>query len=292
MLKNKSLNGEQLLVFLFSIIDRGISLSQRTKINDEKQQRDYGEKPDAEFIKKTESQQKSDSYGIQMQWVKTKQHVSEKKTQEVCGRVLASFGLKCLKKALQTKGLILNGDEHEQRNKTTIDIKSDLVERLDPFVPLLLSAFKTFYNPIIVTTLTIMIHVIHLGLPSFKSNLRKFLGSILKLFASVDNTDTEFLNSLFKCATELIRTYSVFADLSELQIKTLVQIIKTNISNLQSQANVFNCLRAIIYRKFLCPDLYDLMETVQEMMVQTVSHNTREICANIFVQFIIEYPLE
>ena len=56
---------------------------------------------------------KQDSHGIQMQWVKANQHVSQKKTLEVCGRVLASFGLKCLKKALLAKGLILTGDEHE-----------------------------------------------------------------------------------------------------------------------------------------------------------------------------------
>ena len=57
----------------------------------------------------------SDSHGIQMQWIKTSQHVTNKKTQEVCGRVLANFGLQCLKKGLKMKGLILSGDEHEQR---------------------------------------------------------------------------------------------------------------------------------------------------------------------------------
>lgn len=100
-------------MFLYSIIDRGVSLSEKTKINDEKQARDFGEKPDAEFVKKSEKQLKQDSFGIQMHWLKTNQHVSAKKTQEVCGRVLASFGLKCLKKALTAKGLILAGDEHE-----------------------------------------------------------------------------------------------------------------------------------------------------------------------------------
>lgn len=156
-------------------------MSEKTKVNDEKQQRDYGAKP--EFVKKSELQQKADSFGIQMQWVKTNQHVTQKKTQEVCGRVLASFGLKCLRKALQAKGLILAGDEHEQRASAQIVGKEELVQKLDPFVKLLLGSFKTFYNPIIVTTLNIMIHVIHLGLPSFKELLKKFLGNILKLFA-------------------------------------------------------------------------------------------------------------
>jgi hypothetical protein len=98
----------------------------------------------------------------------------------------------------------------------TITGRDELVNKLDPFVPLLLGAFKTFYNPIIVTTLNIMIHVVHLGLPSFKEHLKKFIGSILKQFAKVSNTDVEFLNSLFRCTTELIRTYSVYNDLSEL----------------------------------------------------------------------------
>jgi len=45
-------------------------------------------------------------------------------------------------------------------------------------------------------------------------------------------------------------------------------------------------------RKFLCPDLYDLMETVQDMMVSNVQKTTRTVCASIFVQFLLDYPLE
>lgn len=55
---------------------------------------------------------------------------------------------------------------------------------------------------------------------------------------------------------------------------------------------MFQCLRAIVYRKFLCPELYDVVEAIQELMVQTVSKNTRDVCASIFVSFILEYPLE
>ena len=292
LLKNPTLTGDQLLVFLYSIIERGIGMSLKTKINDEKAAHDYGARVDAEFIPKSKEQLMSDSHGIQMQWIKAHQHVTNKKTQEVCGRVLANFGLQCLKKGLKQKGLILSGDEHEQRTHSTIQIKQELKDRLDPFVKLLLKSFKTYYNPIVVTTLHILMHVIHLGLPSFKLLLKKFLNKILGLFGQASNTDTEFLNSLFKCTGELIRTYSVYADLSETQVKTLVLIIKANVTSYSSQSSVFYCLRAILYRKFLCADLYDLMETIEEMMVSNVSKTTRSACANIFVQFILEYPLE
>ena len=34
------------------------------------------------------------------------------------------------------------------------------------------------------------------------------------------------------------------------------------------------------------------METIEEMMVTSITRSTRTVCANIFVQFILEYPLE
>ena len=144
------------------------------------------------------------------------------------------------------KGLILSGNEYELREKLSIVQNEELIQRLDPFVPLLLDAFNTYYNPIIVTTLNILLHVIHLGLPSFNKLLKPFLGRILQLFTQTSAEDPDFTNSLFRCAGELIRTYSVYNDLSEIQIKTLVLIIKANLASFQTQHNVFHCLKAII----------------------------------------------
>jgi hypothetical protein len=84
---------------------------------------------------------------------------------------------------MKVQGLILTGDEHDQRTKLVINTQSEYIDKLDPFVPILLEAFNTYYNPIVVTTLNILMHVIHLGLPSFKALLKPFLANILKLFA-------------------------------------------------------------------------------------------------------------
>ena len=118
-------------------------------------------------------------------------------------------------------------------------MKQELKDKLDPFVVLLLRALKTFYNPIIVTTLHILVNIIHLGLPAFRTLLKKFLTRIFKLFNGAQSSDEEFLNTLFRCVTELIKTYSVYTDLSETQIKTLVLIIKANVSNFSTQSHVF-----------------------------------------------------
>ena len=69
-------------------------MSMRLKINDEKAKRDYGAKPqDTAHVQKSIAQQKLETHEVQIKWAKTSELVGDKKTQEICGRVLANFGL-------------------------------------------------------------------------------------------------------------------------------------------------------------------------------------------------------
>jgi hypothetical protein len=144
---------------------------------------------------------------VDMYWHKSFQTIGSKKTEEISGRVMASFGLQCFKKALKNKDLIVIEDLDTEAKKKEIE------ERLDPFVILILNSFKTYHNPIVVTSLNIMSQIVHLGLPSFKENLGRFLSRIFKLFEQ--SSDNDFVNSLFKCTSELIKTYAIYKDLSE-----------------------------------------------------------------------------
>ena len=166
--------------------------------------------------------------------------------EEISGRILAAFGLMCLKKALKNKGLILSNEGDIDIDKEPIDIKEELKARLDPFVPLLLHSFKTYHNPIIVSTLHILGTFLGLGLPSFKELLKKFLNKIFKLFEQTSTTgDSDFINSLFKCTSELIKNYAVQSnELTQAQLKTLVSIIKQYLS--PNNINTFHCLRSLI----------------------------------------------
>jgi hypothetical protein len=45
LLKNETVDGSSLLIFLYSIIERGVSMSTKIKINDDKEKRDFGANP-------------------------------------------------------------------------------------------------------------------------------------------------------------------------------------------------------------------------------------------------------
>lgn len=69
-------------------------------------------------------------------------------------------------------------------------------------------------------------------------------------------------------------------------------MIKDSVDKLKVQGNALQCLRSVVHRRYVCSELYDLIETVQEMMISSVDKLTRQLCQNIFIQFLLDYPLE
>ena len=148
--------------------------------------------------------------------------MDDKKTLEICGRVLGSFGLQCMKRALKQTTLILKQSKAKPEDDAAAElpaenVEEDLKAQLDPFVPVLLDAFKTYHSPMIVSTLHVLGQIIPLGLPSFKDLMKKFLNKLFKLFdnSGVNAGDQDFINSLFKCTAELIKTYATFQDITQ-----------------------------------------------------------------------------
>lgn len=62
----------------------------------------------------------------------------------------------------------MDEDLNTQIKKGSEEVKEELKAKLDPFVNVLLNGFKTYHNPIVVSTLHVLGMIINLGLPSFK----------------------------------------------------------------------------------------------------------------------------
>jgi hypothetical protein len=99
-MKNKTLKGDQMLVLIYSVVEKGLKLAS-TNFQDDK------EIVEVEHFIKTKREQKESTYGIQMHWVKGRDTIKDKKTQEITGRVISAFGLQCLKKALKLKDVLI-----------------------------------------------------------------------------------------------------------------------------------------------------------------------------------------
>ena len=50
-------------------------------------------------------------------------------------------------------------------------------------------------------------------------------------------------------------------------------------------------LQAVLQRKLVVPEVYDIMTRVQEMMVRSQSAPIRQLCASVLLQFLLDYPV-
>lgn len=96
----------------------------------------------------------------------------------------------------------------------------------------------------------------------------------------------------FKALGVIIR-HCTFYEVSEDQLRLLVSFITQDIAAVAAtkQHVAFFLLRAILARRLLLPELYDLVKRVGELMVQSHEPPVQEQCAAVFLQFLLDYPV-
>jgi len=80
------------------------------------------------------------------------------------------------------------------------------------------------------------------------------------------------------------------AVVKEKQLAYLVEIIGPDLDEHETQAPAFALLRAILSKRFVVPEIYDLMEKVASVMVTSQSITVQELCRSAMLQFLLDYP--
>jgi hypothetical protein len=76
----------------------------------------------------------------------------------------------------------------------------------------------------------------------------------------------------------------ILIELSPSQLKVLLSFAKLDILESGRQAVAFGLVRAIIARKLVCEEVYELVDTISEHMVTSQSEQTRALSAHTLLQ--------
>ena len=262
ILKNSSVKAESLLIILYAIIKKGTT--EKYKIQDDDQV-----VKEEKFRKTKEIVMKYRTFKVNPTWERDLSNL-RKVENDNSRNLLVAFALSTLKKAMAFLPI------------------EDFKDKLDAFTKLYVELMKSTDNKVLVNTLHLLGHCIKLNLPNIKYHCRNIINNLFLLFTT--SSDSEFMNSLFKCSTEMVR--HMRSDLTDHQVGRLVEIIKANLGHYQMQANVYGCLKALVEKKVLNPHIYDIIDIVADKMVTHSNKSTRIICSSIFIIFLIDYPLE
>ena len=190
--------------------------------------------------------------------------------------LMVEFALKILYQALK-KGII--GTKGPQA-----------AAQLDPLLPIFVRALKSRHTPTVMVALdsfTFLVNTDLPGLPTAATSAGKCVTDLLK---RCPKTTHPIAQVCFKLLAGMLRHCEQYAP-SPSHLKFVLNWAFTDLEESAQEQNAFSLLRAIIGRRLIAPEIYDLMERVQELMIRSQSHQIRQLASAVLLQFFLDYPL-
>ncbi|KAF0916337.1 hypothetical protein E2562_005936 [Oryza meyeriana var. granulata] len=164
----------------------------------------------------------------------------------------------------------------------------ELLSRLDPFVNLLGECLSSKYESVISISFRCLDLLVKLPLPSLKDNANNIKNVLMGIAHTAGNSNGHLVTSCLKLLADLLRGFRISLSDDQLQIIVHFPIfvdLQTNPSPV-----ALSLLKAIVKRKLVSPEIYDIVVRIGELMVITQTESIRQQCIQILLQFFLNYP--
>ncbi|WVW79710.1 hypothetical protein I302_101680 [Kwoniella bestiolae CBS 10118] len=176
-----------------------------------------------------------------------------------------------------------------RRGKFDFDDVS-ILSRLGPMVN---AIGNTLYSPasnVLTLALKAAAAVLRCPVPQVEPALPVFITNIFKIIKHAGGTaESEVAQTALKTLAVILRDCKS-SEVTEIQLKYLLEVISPDLEEPDRQSAMFTILRSIIARKFVVPEIYDLMERVSSIMVTSQSTQVQDLCRGAVMAFLLDYP--
>nr|XP_043629943.1 small subunit processome component 20 homolog [Erigeron canadensis] len=160
---------------------------------------------------------------------------------------------------------------------------------LDPFVGLLCGCLSSKYEDITSESLWCLSFLLKAPLPSLDLQADNIKNALFVILHGSVNASSQLAESCIRLLTLLLKSTS--STLPFDQIRMLLQFpLFVDLERYPSFI-ALSLLEAIVNRKVVVPEIYDLAKIVAELMVTNQVESIRKKCSEIFLSFLINYDL-
>ncbi|KAH7099278.1 armadillo-type protein [Auriculariales sp. MPI-PUGE-AT-0066] len=165
----------------------------------------------------------------------------------------------------------------------------DTISRLEPMVPAIGNTLYSSQSGVLVVALKAAAAITKCPLKNVDRSLSVLLRQILDVIKQTGSTDSEVTQTALKTLAMVLRDKPA-SQVKEKDLTYLLELVGPDLEEHERQASVFAILRAIISRKFIVPEIYDIMDRVAVVMVTSQSPQVQELCRGVLLQFFLDYP--
>ncbi|KAI9336805.1 armadillo-type protein [Obelidium mucronatum] len=163
------------------------------------------------------------------------------------------------------------------------------LKMMNPLVTVLAKSLYSQHSTVVVNSLKIFTLLVKWPLPELEISVPVILKRVFELFLKKGDVNAERSDTALKLLGAIIKECA-YADITQKQIVTLIQFLTPELEEPDRQSAAFALIRSILNRKYLFPEIYDLMAVVTKIMVTSQGGQVRELCRQSYCHFLLEYP--
>ncbi|PCH00938.1 Down-regulated-in-metastasis protein [Penicillium occitanis (nom. inval.)] len=157
------------------------------------------------------------------------------------------------------------------------------------FLPIVGDTVIQSYEEVKISAMRLLSTIIKLPLPELDRNAPTYLVEAVKVVKEAPSTNTEAAQAALKFIASVLRERKT-VQLRDNHLSYLLKRLTNDIEEPDRQGLTFNFIRAVMDRKFLVPELYELVDNIARMMVTNQTKAARDLARGVYVHFLLEYP--
>ncbi|KAL9636093.1 MAG: hypothetical protein Q9164_003042 [Protoblastenia rupestris] len=157
------------------------------------------------------------------------------------------------------------------------------------FIPIIGDAIVQSNEEIQTSALRLLTTIIKVPLKSINDNAGIYIAECVKIVKASTSTNLELAQAALKVVSAILRERRTI-DISEADIAYLLKRLIPDLEEPDKQGIAFSFLKAVMTRKIIIPEVYEILDIVGAIMVTNQTRSARDMARGAYSQFIMDYP--
>ena len=157
------------------------------------------------------------------------------------------------------------------------------------FIPIIGDVLLQGGDEVKISATKLLTTLVKISIPELDSSYDLYIRECVNAVRNAASTNSESAQVSLKLLGALLRE-KPSAPIRDSDLAYGIQAITPDLEDPDRQGVTFNFVKAIMARKFLLPEVYDIVDRIGTIMVTNQSKSARDAARGVYVHFLLTYP--
>ncbi|KAF2835700.1 hypothetical protein M501DRAFT_1060702 [Patellaria atrata CBS 101060] len=162
-------------------------------------------------------------------------------------------------------------------------------ENISGFMPVIGDALVQGQEEVQMASIRLLTTIIKVPLPDIDANSKVYISEAVRIIRGVPSMNSEIAQAALKLVSAILRERRR-TEVKEADLSYLLLRLNPDLEEPDRQGVTFNFIKAIMSRKIVIVELYEVLDTVASIMVTNQTRTSRDLARAVYFQFLMEYP--